>query len=55
MKITHELSDGTLLDSIEGFIIPRTKATEMIYRTIEGVAIRTADAQKKREEKAWKD
>ena len=32
--ITHILSDGREVDSIEGFVIPPTGATEAVYRII---------------------
>ena len=30
-RITHEMADGTIRDSMEGVVVPRTPETEAVY------------------------
>lgn len=41
--VKHILADGRVLDSIEGFVVPTTGATEVVYRLV-------VDISKKRQE-----
>lgn len=51
-KIIHEMADGTILDSIEGIVIPLTPETYMAYKTIADVEKRKRLQVQRKEETA---
>ena len=39
VKITHIMKDGTVRDSIEGYVIPYNQQTKIIYQMLAGVKV----------------
>lgn len=39
-KITHVMSDGTVLDSVEGIVVPVNNQTLPVYKTLADIAKR---------------
>lgn len=48
-KIIHEMADGTILDSIEGIVIPLTPETYPLYKELADMTMKNRMLAQRRE------